>query len=69
MAMAMAMLKIDENVNLLLELELFFTIYDFPPGTGLYIFQNIGQQLIVNTMGAKDRNFKLVTVTQFTKLE
>ena len=49
--------------------ELFSTIYDFPPGTGLYNFQNIGWQLTGNTMGTKDRNFKLVTVTQFTKIE
>ena len=45
MAMVMVMLKMDENVNLRLErhvTELFFTVYSFPPGTGLYIFQNIG---------------------------
>ena len=45
MAMVMVTLKMDENVNLRLERHVnrvFFTVYSFPPGTGLYIFQNIG---------------------------
>ena len=45
--------------------ELFFAVYGFSPSTGLYIFQNIGQRMTGN---AND-NFKLVTITQFTKLE
>ena len=49
--------------------ELFFTIYGFAPGTGLYISQNIGWRVTGNAKGIKVRNFKLVTVTQFTKLE
>ena len=49
--------------------DLFFTVYSFPPGTGLYIFQNIGKRVTRNTKGVKVRNFKLVTVTRFTKFE
>ena len=49
--------------------ELFFTIYGFAPGTGLYISQNIGYRVTGNARAIKVRNFKLVTVTQFTKLE
>ena len=45
--------------------ELFFAVYGFSPGTGLYIFQNIGWRMTGNANG----NFKLVTITQFTKLE
>ena len=45
--------------------ELFFAVYGFSPSTGLYIFQNIGQRMTGNANG----NFKLVTITQFTKLE
>ena len=40
--MAMAMLKMDENVNLRLERlvnrALFFTVYSFPPGTDFLYF-------------------------------
>ena len=43
--MATAMLKMDESVifdynNMLTEL--FFAVYGFSSGTGLYIFQNVG---------------------------
>ena len=41
--------------------ELFFAVYGFSPGTGLYIFQNIGWRMTGNANG----NFKLVTITQF----
>ena len=40
-AVAMLLLKMDENVNLRLERHVnraFFTVYSFPPGTSFFIF-------------------------------
>ena len=67
-AMATAMLKMDENVNLPLQRHvnraLFCCLRLFFWHRFVY-FSNIGERVTGN---AND-NFKLVTITQFTKLE
>ena len=71
-ATAMAMLKMDENVNLGLERHVnraLFIVYGFPPGTDFLYFSKYWVARDGNAKGVKVRNFKLVTVTQFTKLE
>ena len=72
-AVAMLLLKMDENVNLRLERHVnrpfFFTVYSFPPDTSFLYFSKYRVASDTKRRGRKGSLFKLVTVTQLTKLE
>ena len=49
--------------------ELLFTVYSFPPGTSFLHFSKYWVASDTKHKGRKGSSFKLVAVTQFTKLE
>ena len=70
--MAMAMLKMDENVNVRLERHVNLALFYCLRLSSWHRFVHFSKYWVASDRkrkGIKIRNFKLVTVTQFTKLE